>query len=275
MKALKNKQNLHIHSTFSDGKHTPEELVQEALCRGFASIGFSEHSYVRLAPTVRQLTPEKTGIYKQEIRTLKEKYRGEIDIFCGLEFEFYAEEPLDGYDYVIGTVHYLDFDGQILGFDRKLEEVLIYLQTHFGGDGMAFAKKYYETLAHLPERGDFDVLGHFDVPTKNNELGHFIDTTDPAYIRMGLEAIHALKGKIPLFEVNTGAISRGYRTSPYPQREFVEEFYNCGYGAVLSTDCHNKAHLDTYFEEARQLLREAGYTTRWILTDDGFKEVEL
>ena len=29
-----------------------------------------------------------------------------------------------------------------------------------------------------------------------------------------------------LFEVNTGAIARGYRTIPYPQMEFLKEFFN-------------------------------------------------
>ena len=29
-------------------------------------------------------------------------------------------------------------------------------------------------------------------------------------------ALTALAGRIPLFEVNTGAIARGYRTTPYP-----------------------------------------------------------
>ena len=272
---MKNKQNLHIHTTFSDGKHTPEEIVQEAIGRGFDSIGFSEHSYMHFSPSISQMPVEKTDDYKREIHRLKEKYRGAIDVFCGLECVFYSEVPLDGFDYLIGSVHYLDFDGEILGFDRKLDVVQAYIREHFGGDGMAFAKRYYETLVRLPERGKFDILGHFDVHTKNNELGHFIDTTDPAYIRMGVDAIHALQGKIPLFEVNTGCIPRGYRTHPYPQMEFIREFYNCGFGALLTTDCHDKAYLDTYFEEARLLLREAGFRSRWILTDEGFKEVEL
>ena len=272
---MKNKQNLHIHSTFSDGKHTPEEIVQEAICRGFDSIGFSEHSYMSFSPSISQMPVEKTEDYMREIRALKEKYRGKIEVFCGLEFEFYSEVPLDGFDYLIGSVHYMAFDGGIFGFDRKLDVVQEYIRDHFGGDGMAFAKRYYELVARLPERGNFDILGHFDVLTKNNELGHFIHTTDPAYIRMGFDAIHALKGKIPLFEVNTGCIARGYRSAPYPQMDFIKEFCKCGFGAVLSTDCHNKDYLDTYFEEARLLLREAGFTTRWILTDEGFKEVEL
>ena len=272
---MKSKQNLHIHSTFSDGQHTPEELIQEAIRRGFDSIGFSEHSYMYFSPNARHLPAENTENYKREIRSLKEKYRGKIDVFCGLEFELHSQVPLDGFDYLIGSVHYLNFDGEILGFDKKLEPVLAFLQERFGGNGMAFAEKYYETVARLPEKGNFDILGHFDVLTKHNEEAGFIDTADPKYICMGLEAIRSLKGKIPLFEVNTGAIARGYRTSPYPQMEFIKEFFRCGFGAVLSSDCHNKDFLDCNFEQARLLLREAGFTSRWILTEDGFKEVEL
>ena len=272
---MENKQNLHTHSTWSDGKNTPRELIEEAIARGFSSIGFSEHSYMYFSPTPKQFYISEMEPYRQEIRRLKEEYADRIDVFCGLEFEYHSRVPLEGFDYMIGSVHYLDFAGKVLGFDRKLEEVQAYIRDHFGGNGMAFAEKYFDTLCHLPEKGNFDILGHFDLLTKNNEQGHFIDTTDPKYIRMGLETIHTLQGKIPLFEVNTGAIFRGYRTSPYPQMEFLREFCKCGFGAVLSSDCHDKNFLDGYFEEARLLLREAGFTTRWILTDNGFKEVQL
>ena len=38
-------QNLHTHSSFCDGKNTPEEIVNYAIARGFDSIGFSSHSF--------------------------------------------------------------------------------------------------------------------------------------------------------------------------------------------------------------------------------------
>ena len=272
---MENKQNLHIHSTWSDGKHTTRELIEEAIARGFASIGFSEHSYMYFSKYAKQFYISDMEDYKREVRALKEEYRGRIDIFCGLEFEYHSRVPMDGFDYLIGTVHYLDFDGEIRGFDRKLPEVQDFIRDNFGGDGMAFARRYFETLCTLPEKGKFDILGHFDLLTKNNEQGHFIDTTDPKYLGMGLDAIHSLKGKIPLFEVNTGAIARGYRSTPYPQPEFIKAFKECGFGAVISTDCHNKEFLDNNFEDALQLLEAAGFTTRWILTDNGFKEVKL
>ena len=270
-----NKQNLHIHSTYADGKDTLEEMIVEAVKRRFSSIGFSEHSFMPFSSYPYQMTEEKAEQYKKELALLKKKYAGIIDVFCGLEFEFYSDVPTSGYDYLIGSVHYLDFDGKILGFDRGLDETIAYIKDNFAGDGLLFAKKYFETIALIPQKRKFDIVGHFDLLTKNNEKGRFIDTSDKKYLDMGFDAIHALKGKIPLFEVNTGAISRGYRTSPYPQMEFLKEFNSQGFGVVITSDCHDKNYIDCFYDEAAELIKQAGFKSKWILTSDGFKEVEL
>lgn len=268
-------QNLHIHSTYGDGKDRPEEMIIEAINRGFDSIGFSEHSYMYFSSYPYQMTVEDMQVYKKEIWSLKEKYKNIIKIFCGMEYEMYSEVPTDGFDYLIGSVHYLKFNDKILGFDGRLNTTVAYINDNFDGDGLKFAKKYYETVSTLPDHGNFDIIGHFDLCAKNNEKGCFFDESSKEYIGYGIEAIHALKGKIPLFEVNTGAISRGYRTKPYPQSEFLSEFQKCGFGAIITSDCHDKHHIDCCFEEARQMLIEAGFTTRFVLTDNGFKEVNI
>lgn len=272
---MSHKQNLHMHTTYADGKNTPEEMVLEAIAQGFDSIGFSEHSYMAFSPRSQQMTIGDMPRYQAEIRALKEKYRGTIDVFCGMELELYSDVPVDGFDYLIGSVHYLNFDGKILGFDRSLAETQHYIAANFNGDGFAFAKKYFETLSRYPERYKADIIGHFDIFTKNNEVGRLIDTSAKEYLNLGYEAIHALRGKIPFFEVNTGAISRGYRTTPYPQMEFLKEFNRCGFGAMITSDCHDKTYLDCYYKEAEQMLVEAGFQSKWILTDHGFEEVGL
>ena len=272
---MNNKQNLHTHTTYADGWDTPEEIILAAIEKNFDAIGFSEHTFLAASALTEQMDEEKTEQYKKEIRALKEKYRGTIDIFCGLEYESYSDVSTDGFDYLIGSVHYFDFDGRISGFDKRLEPTLEFINNNFGGDGLKFAKRYFERVAELPSIGNFDILGHFDVLIKNNDAGKFIDTGSKEYLDMGFEAIRALKGKIPFFEVNTGAISRKYKTSPYPQTEFLKEFKDLGFGALITSDCHNKNFLDCYFEESRELLAAAGFKSRWILTDNGFVEVEL
>ena len=268
-------QNLHIHTTYVDGKDSPEEIVLKAIEKGFNSIGFSEHTYTEFSDYPYQMTIEDMFKYKAEVESLKEKYKNQIQIFCGLEYELFSEVPVEGFDYLIGSAHYLDFNGKKISFDRGVEDVKKLLAEKFDNDGLKFAKKYFDTLLLLPQKHNFDILGHFDTLTKTNELHKFIDITSKEYLNYGYEAIHNLKEKIPLFEINTGAIARGYRTSPYPQMEFLKEFKNCGYGAVITSDCHNKEFIDCYYNEARQMLLTAGFKTQFILTKDGFIEEKL
>lgn len=269
------KQNLHIHTTYGDGRDTPEQIILEAIARGFDSIGFSEHSYMEFSTYPGQMTPERTLDYRREIAALREKYRARINVFCGLEMESYSTLPTEDFRYVIGSVHYLEIGGEILGFDRGYAETVEYIRRGFGGDGLSFARCYFERVAALPECCCADIVGHFDLLTKNNERGDLIDITSREYLSLGREAIHALAGRIPLFEVNTGAVARGYRTSPYPALDFVREFRECGFGAVITSDCHDKRYLDCAYADAEELLRAAGYRSIFVLTDSGFCEVGL
>lgn len=53
-----------------------------------------------------------------------------------------------------------------------------------------------EMVVEAIQKG-FDIIGHFDLITKNNEIGKFMDTSSKKYLNYGFEAIHTLNGKIP------------------------------------------------------------------------------
>ena len=274
MKREKYLQNLHTHTTYCDGRDTPEEMVLAAIEKGFSSVGFSGHSYMYYSNYV-QMTPEKTEKYRSEISALKEKYRGVLDIFCGLEFDMYSKVDTKGYDYLIGSVHYLKCDGEFVGFDRSASEVKRIIDTYFDGDGMKYAKAYYQTLAQLPSYGNFDIIGHFDIITKHSDNIKFFDETSVEYKKYVLEAADALRGKIPIFEVNTGAIARGYRRGPYPTVDIIKELKNMGYGVCITSDCHDAKYLDCAFDICTSLLSDCGFSERFILTESGFSAVAL
>ena len=273
-------QNLHTHTVFCDGANTPEELILEALKKGFDSIGFSGHSYMKRLPKEATMTLENNEKYRSEIQRMKEKYTGQIKVYCGLEADFHSKVDLSGYDYLIGSVHYIAKDGMYLDFDRT---DLVYpqyamkrfLEEFFDGDGMKFVRAYYETLARLPEHGDYDIIGHYDLIVKHNESMHFVDESSKEYRNCAIEAAEALAGKIKLFEVNTGAMARGYRSIPYPAPFIIKELKRLGFGAVISSDCHKKENLDFGFDVARNVLRECGFKERYVLTEDGFVPVQL
>ena len=249
-------------------------MIALARAQGFESLGFSGHCYMPYSP-YKMITLEKNEAYKREVAALKEKYRGEFPIYLGLEVDMYAGVDMTGYDYLIGAVHYLKKGDAYVGFDRAPDVVKEAIDTYYDGDGMAFAKAYYEAVAELPKYGAFDIIAHFDLLAKNLEIIPFFDETSPAYLSLAKEAIDALKGKIDLFEVNTGAMARGYRSVPYPIPELVREFKRQGFGAIISSDCHDGRQLAHGFEEARELLASCGFTERYILTETGFKAVEL
>ena len=265
-------QNLHTHTTYCDGINTPEQIILTAIDKGFGSIGFSGHSYMYYSEG-HSMSLEGTEKYKAEISRLKNKYRDQIDIFCGLEFDMYSEIELKGYDYLIGPVHYLKCDDKLVGFDRSDKEVKNVIDTYFDGDGMKYARAYYQTLAELPNHGDFDIIGHFDIISKHSENVKFFDETADKYKSLILEAADALRGRIPIFEVNTGAIARGYRTTPYPSIFIMKELKNMGFGVCITSDCHDVRYLECGFSDGSELLRECGFREKFILTECGFVSV--
>ncbi len=266
-------QNLHTHTSYCDGADTPEEMVIAALDKGFDSIGFSGHSYMTYSKYLGDV--DRTEEYKKAVLELKKKYEDRIKIYLGLEVDMYSAPDMRGYDYLIGSVHYFKIGDEYVGFDKTEQEVEDVINTYFGGDGMEYAKFYYKTLAELPQYGNFDIIGHFDLITKHSDNRTFFDTTSEEYINAAFEAIEALAGKIPFFELNYGAVARGYRLYPYPSVALIKELKRRGFGVIITSDCHNKTLLDCNFNEAAELLKSCGFKEKYIFTEKGFVEVSL
>lgn len=267
-------QNLHTHTIYADGKNSLEEIVCIAIEKGFQSIGFSEHAYMSYSKEF-SMPLEKTEVYKREIKFLKEKYSEYIKIYCGLEVDKYSEVDKNGFDYLIGSVHFLKENNELFAFDRSEEVVSNLINQVFHGDSMAYVRKYYREVADLPKYGNFDILGHFDLITKHSDKKKFFDESSKEYQNIVIETMEALEGKIPFFEVNTGAMARRYRKTPYPAPSIIKEFKRLGFGAVITSDCHDGNLLDCGFENATQLLKESGYKERYVLTEKGFEAVAL
>lgn len=269
------RQCLHTHSVLCDGKDTLEEMVLTAIEKGFHSIGFSGHSY--LEETGQYSMDDKdTAVYKAEIARLQQCYGDRIRIFCGLEKDNYTKVSTDGYDYLLGSVHLIHYNDDVLFVDWSADRVRAQIDKHFGGDSVAYAKAYFDAVKELPDYGSFDILAHFDLLTKFNEQQPgLIDTESPVYRAAAVEALEYLAGKVKYFEVNTGAISRGYRSTPYPAPFILKEMKRLDFGAVISSDCHDRNFLDCGYEDAVRVLKEAGFTEHYVLMDAGFVAIPL
>ena len=235
-------EDFHVHSTFSDGKNTPEEIVEAALAMGMTRLGISDHSYTSfdLEPCVPK---EKLAERRRVLAELKEKYRGRIELFCGIEQELYSDLHAEGYDYVIGSAHYLLLDGGYYSVDDTPERLRETAERFFDGDMYALAEECFRTVSQVVERTNCDIIGHFDLISKFNEKQPMFDPAHPRYVAAWQAAANALLRSGRPFEINTGAMSRGWRTSPYPAQDILVYLRDRGAKFLLSSDSHSAETL--------------------------------
>jgi len=132
-------QNLHTHTTYCDGDLTPEEMVVAAIQKGGGSIGFSEHSYVPF-DLEYSMSLEDTPSYISEVNSLKKKYGDVIDVFLGLEIDYFTDIIPDGLDYRIGATHHVEKDRNYITVDGHAEHLHKMAAEHFGGDYYAMVE---------------------------------------------------------------------------------------------------------------------------------------
>lgn len=249
-----NYANLHTHSVYSDGNHTPREIIEQAIAQGMTAIGISDHSYT-FFDTRYCLPEEKNQQYINELRSLKAEYKDRIEVLVGIELDGFSKGyDKSDFDYVIGSCHYINFDGDYRSVDSSLDGVIDAVNTYCNGDALKFAKLYYEAYSSALDAMRPDILGHIDLVAK---LG-VVNEDSPEYRKMALEALVNSLSHTKIIEMNTGAISRGYRKIPYPAPFLLKEIKERGAKIILSSDSHSKDTLTFYFDESIKLLRENG-----------------
>ena len=324
--------DLHMHTTYCDGKDSAEAMVLSAIENGLAFAGISGHSFTPHDPSYC-MSREGTRKYIEEIRGLKDKYADRITLLLGIELDRYAGTDTSPYDYRIGSVHYIfteegkrKWNGIMAANaadpDAAMEKLHKYedwsdvddrpedlCRFAFGGrcvpdpeerkEGMlGIAELYFDTVGEIVEATDCDIIGHFDLLTKFNEgwgfgpagsvinrmrcgasefVSDIFDTSDERYIAAWKKAIDRIfddcaarytngyrnrlekagilqAGDKPVFEINTGAISRGYRTVPYPSADQIAYIKSKGGALILSSDSHSAGTICSGFEEYSNLI---------------------
>ncbi len=255
------KFNLHTHTTYCDGKNTAEEMVLSAIALGCEGIGFSGHSFIG-EDDFWTMTREGTEKYIAEINALKKKYEDKIEILLGIEYDIQSEVDTTPYDYIIGSVHRVPV-GQF-DVDHTVPILKKMVDQYFGGDFYALCDVYYRELSRVVDKTDCDIVGHFDLVTKFNEDGSLFDENDMRYRDAAFGCLDVLVKKDVIFEINTGAISRGYRKAPYPSKMILKRMVELGCKITLTTDCHSAADILCAYDEALEYARECGVSEMYF-----------
>lgn len=262
--------NLHNHTVFSDGRHTPEENVLAAIEAGMESLGFSDHSDTPCDQSYCMKTPQYDA-YIACIDELKDRYAQKLRIFTGMELDAYSEIPTQKLDYRIASVHYILENGKCYPIDHSLPQQQACAAEVFGGDRVAMARHYFQILTEHVRRCRPNLVGHFDVITKFG----FMPEEDPAYRAAARQALEQIIPVCPYIEVNTGAIARGCRDIPYPAPYLWDTLKACGARPVLGSDSHDKKNLCFYFDQSVALLKQAGFDRIWVFTGTDYESRDI
>ena len=240
--------NLHTHTVYDDGKDIPEDIVKEAIDKNMSCIGFSVHSFTPFE-TEYCADIKTQQEYFRDVSALKKKYAGKIRVLCGIEQDFFSDAPSLEYDFIIGSAHYIKKDGDYITVDLSADLLAQAADRYYMGDIYSLIEDYYITEGSTAEKTRCDIIGHFDLITKFNEKRRLFDETDQRYIAAAKKAADKLLLSGAVFEINTGAIARGFRTSPYPSSFMTDYIAKKGGSFILSSDCHEKEHIDCRFAE--------------------------
>ena len=232
----------------------PREYLEKALQLGLREIGFADHFPLKLLgvdPEIKVSTePEELPLYVQDILNLSDAQYGP-KVKLGIEADFLPgtesilKKTLAGYpfDYVLGSVHFMgswDFSHPVYveEFERRnLRDIY---------------RDYFTLVWEACRSRLFDIIAHPDVIKK---FGHLYPGDLEDYWQ---ETALQLKETDTCLELNTAG-----RDAPvkkfYPASRLVEICRERGVAVTLGSDAHAPEQVGRYFDEARQVLVQAGY----------------
>jgi histidinol-phosphatase (PHP family) len=228
---------------------TVERWVETAASRGVDELGFTEHYYyfleARTLLTVPyqidhchiSIEPYVGAVLEAKERGLPVKLGLEADYTPGREDElrdFLAHHP---WDFVVGSIHYLDG----LGIDQEPSLV------GSVGSGEAY-RRYFDALVQAAQSGLFDSLAH---PDLIKFFGGVIGWDQDAFVGR-LDGI--------CLEVSSAGLRKPHGRI-YPEPELLEAAYQAGVPVTLASDAHEPDDAGRDLDQAVDHARAAGYET--------------
>ena len=276
--------NYHTHTHYCDGRAEAFRFVEEAIHQGVVSLGFSTHAPVNF-PTGWTIDPKQTGDYHAEIHRLKREYAERIDIFCGLEADFFnhgmpeIQALYAGYkwDYIIGSIHFIDGirpNGQRWCIDGPHEDFLDGWRNIMDCDPLLPVREYFEVTRKMVRQMKPDIIGHLDKIKMQSRPDCIIPDTHPFFREQLMATLEEIAAANCIVEINTRGIQKGL-TDYFPGRAAIAEMQKMGIPVTISSDAHTPNSIKYGFEQAEKFLMEVGYRTARVFRNGKWEERNL
>jgi len=260
------KISLHNHSKFSfDSDSNMSDMIESAIKNKFKIIGFSEHQdFDENLNEYLYLDYEK---YSKKLQKEKEKYSDKITILKSIEIDYQSrfENSIKTYlsdknfDYIIGSVHYLN--GKAIDLP-KFKEVLSTLKIE------NIISKYLDEILNLVKSNLFNILGHLDL------IKLYTIEIDPIkYSKKLIKIFNEMKKNKLILEINYSSLRKNMK-STYPSKDILELYYKNGNRLItISADAHIPEHLE--FNPDLYFIKNIGFNKIFIPNQNKFLEVNI
>lgn len=272
-----NLTNFHSHCDFCDGKAPMEEFVTNAIEMGFTAYGISSHSPLPF-PTQWNMDRGDMEDYIAEIRRLKLLYSDKIEIYAGLEIDYYNEDinPADSYfsnlplDYRIGSVHFIK---ESMEADSSAETFSEKLDIFYGGDLDTLCRDYFDASMKMVENGGFDILGHCDKLSMNADIYSPGYSDRPDFISKVKELLRLATEKNIMVEINTKKFLTLKKL--FPDEKYLPFMKQIGTKVVVNSDSHRPELINDGRTEALNILKRNGYRAVYELHGNEWQDIGI
>ena len=243
------KTDYHIHTTYSDGKDSPEACVAAAVKKGMIEIGFSDHINPAGGHLKWTMDHDRLPDYTEHLLRLKNKHP-EIAVRIGLELDYLPGKEKETiaiietfpFDFIIGSVHYLGDESVDLG-----------PEFYIGKDIGEIYENYFNLVCEAASTGFYDIIGHADLV----RIHRFRPEEDISHLYGMLASAFEIHDVA--FELNTNGRNKPLHDF-YPDRKYLSLFARHGVPVCVNSDAHYPERIGQFFDEAYELLKQAGYT---------------
>mgnify|MGYP002632410827 CR=1 FL=1 len=250
--------DLHMHSNYSDGTGTIEDMAKSAIAKGLTTICITDHMPLPFYPWY-SVDMDKIQVYRDEIGRVQKIYRNKLTLLTGLEIEYLPEisdwiKPIIdlGWDYLIASVHGLFIDNTQYLINENEEEFNKTLNIVFNGDIKAFCRQYYHLVQQAVSTDWCDSVGHLDVIKKYNYSNQYFDEQSPWYRKLIEETLDVIKAHQLKMEINTAGFIQPIGQA-YPSPWIIKDAIKRGIPIVMGSDSHAPETLGQYFDLAKVL----------------------
>ncbi len=258
--------NYHTHSRYCDGECEIAEMIEAAIAAGLTEIGISSHAPLPFE-TDWTMPPERLDEYVAEVRQLQAQYRdritvllsAEIDCIPNDEVERYQREALFpiGFDYFVGSVHFLGKRDSPRSFDDDAEGFRAILDEEYGGDIQAMTVEFYARVRQVLAIPGVRIVGHLDRIKRWNADHRYFVGDEPWYVAAVDETLAAIAASGHIVELNTAGMRRDLR-EPYPSPAILARIRDLGIPVTVNSDAHTPAEVAADFDEAAEMLESLG-----------------